>query len=107
MAPRPSAAIAVPGRRESLVFAPPHCLALIENKTHALDQAARLADRDMPEAFTTLRRLPKARLAGQRARANCRLQGHESRRSVPLALARTAHSPDGHEYSVARSAMPE
>ena len=39
-----------------------HYLALIEKKTNALDQAAPLADWDLPEDFTTLRRLLEARI---------------------------------------------
>ena len=47
---------------EDFIFDPLHYLALIEQKTNALDQAAPLADWDLPEAFTTLRRLLEARL---------------------------------------------
>jgi len=48
--------------REDFVFNPLHYLALIEQKTNALDQAAPLADWALPEAFTTLRRLLEARM---------------------------------------------
>ena len=48
--------------REDFVFNPLHDLALIEQKTNALDQAAPLADWALPEAFTTLRRLLEARM---------------------------------------------
>ncbi len=48
--------------REDFVFNPLHYLALIEQKTNALDQAAPLADWTLPEAFTTLRRLLEARM---------------------------------------------
>jgi hypothetical protein len=44
------------------VFNPLHYLALIEQKTNALDQAAPLADWALPEEFTTLRRLLEARI---------------------------------------------
>ena len=47
---------------EDFIFDPLHYLALIEQKTNALDQAAPLAGWDLPEAFTTLRRLLEARL---------------------------------------------
>ena len=54
--------------REDFVFDPLHYLALIEQKTNALDQAAPLADWKLPEAFATLRRLLEARMgkAGKR-----------------------------------------
>jgi hypothetical protein len=48
--------------REAVVFDPLHYLALIEQKTRALDQAAPLAGWQLPECFTTLRRLLEARL---------------------------------------------
>ena len=48
--------------REDFVFNPLHYLALIEQKTNALDQAAPLADWKLPDAFTTLRRLLEARM---------------------------------------------
>jgi len=48
--------------REDFVFNPLHYLALIEQKTNALDQAAPLADWKLPEEFTTLRRLLEARM---------------------------------------------
>lgn len=47
---------------EDFIFDPLHYLALIEKKTNALDQAAPLADWDLPEDFTTLRRLLEARI---------------------------------------------
>ena len=43
--------------REDFVFNPLRDLALIEQKTNALDQAAPLADWKLPDAFATLRRL--------------------------------------------------
>ena len=48
--------------REDFVFDPLHYLALLEQKTGALDQAAPLAGWELPEAFTTLRRLLEARM---------------------------------------------
>lgn len=48
--------------RESVVYDPLHYLALLEQKTRALDQAAPLAGWPLPECFATLRRLLEARL---------------------------------------------
>lgn len=48
--------------REDFVFNPLHYLALIEQKTNALDQAAPLADWTLPQEFATLRRLLEARM---------------------------------------------
>lgn len=48
--------------REDFVFDPLHYLALLEQKTNALDQAAPLADWKLPEEFATLRRLLEARM---------------------------------------------
>jgi len=48
--------------REDFVFNPLHYLALIEQKTGALDQAAPLAGWTLPETFATLRRLLEARM---------------------------------------------
>ena len=48
--------------REDLVFNPLHYLALLEQKTNALDQAAPLAGWKLPEEFVTLRRLLEARM---------------------------------------------
>jgi transposase len=48
--------------REDFVFDPRHYLALLEQKTGALDQAAPLQGWALPEAFTTLRRLLEARM---------------------------------------------
>src|ERR687898_323278 len=54
--------------REDFVFDPRHCLALLERKAGALDQAAPLQGWELPEAFGTLRRLLEARMgvAGKR-----------------------------------------
>ena len=48
--------------REMVVFDPLHYLALLEQKTRALDQAAPLAGWRLPECFAELRRLLEARL---------------------------------------------
>jgi hypothetical protein len=48
--------------REDIVFDPVHYLPLIEQKIGALDQAAPLAEWDLPEEFQTLRRLMEARM---------------------------------------------
>ena len=54
--------------REDMVFDPIHYLPLLEQKTGALDQAAPLAEWDLPDEFATLRRLMEARMikAGRR-----------------------------------------
>jgi hypothetical protein len=54
--------------REDMVFDPVHYLPLLEQKIGALDQAAPLAEWDLPEEFATLRRLMEARMikAGRR-----------------------------------------
>jgi transposase len=51
--------------REDFVFDPLHYLALLERKIGALDQAAPLADWELPEVFATLRRLLEARMGKQ------------------------------------------
>jgi transposase len=53
---------------EAIVFDPLHYLALLEQKTRALDQAAPLAGWQLPGCFLTLRRLLEARLG----KAGCR-----------------------------------
>jgi transposase InsO family protein len=54
--------------REDMVFDPVHYLPLLEQKIGALDQAAPLAEWDLPAEFQTLRRLMEARMikAGRR-----------------------------------------
>ncbi|HEY6306274.1 MAG TPA: IS21 family transposase, partial [Candidatus Angelobacter sp.] len=49
-------------QREDMIFDPRHYLALLEEKTRALDQAAPLAGWALPECFLHLRRLLEARL---------------------------------------------
>jgi transposase len=53
--------------REEMIFDPLHYLALLEQKSHALDQAAPLAGWQLPEGFAELRRQMEARL-GKRGR---------------------------------------
>ena len=48
--------------KEDYIFDPLHYLALIEQKTNALDQAAPLANWQLPDVFATLRRLLEARM---------------------------------------------
>jgi transposase len=48
--------------REAVIFNPLHYLALLEQKTRAIDQAAPLAGWQLPECFAQLRRLLEARL---------------------------------------------
>jgi transposase len=48
--------------REEMIFDPLHYLALLEQKTNALDQAAPLAGWELPAEFPQLRRLLEARL---------------------------------------------
>jgi transposase len=48
--------------RETVIFDPLHYLALLEQKTRALDQAAPLAGWQLPECYPHLRRLLEARL---------------------------------------------
>lgn len=48
--------------RETVIFDPLHYLALLEQKTRALDQAAPLVGWQLPQCFAELRRLLEARL---------------------------------------------
>jgi len=48
--------------KEDYIFDPLHYLALLEQKTNALDQAAPLVDWELPEVFATLRRVLEARM---------------------------------------------
>src|SRR5579863_4034037 len=56
--------------REDMIFDPLHYLALLEQKTNALDQAAPLVGWKMPEGFDELRRLMEARL-GKKGKREC------------------------------------
>src|SRR5947209_2310467 len=49
-------------QHEAVVFEPLHYLALLEQKTRALDQAAPLVGWQLPDCFLTLRRLLEAKL---------------------------------------------
>ncbi len=51
--------------KEDFVFDPLHYLALLEQKTNALDQAAPLVGWALPDSFATLRRLFEARMGKQ------------------------------------------
>ncbi len=51
-----------PTSREDFVFEPLHYLALLEQKTGALDQAGPLVGWNLPEEFVTFRRLLEARM---------------------------------------------
>jgi transposase len=51
--------------REDFIFNPLHYLALIEQKPNALDQAAPLANWELPEGFGIIRRLLEARMGRQ------------------------------------------
>jgi hypothetical protein len=53
--------------REEMIFNPLHYLALLEQKTNALDQAAPLEGWQLPEEFAELRRQMESRL-GKRGR---------------------------------------
>lgn len=53
--------------REEMIFDPLHYLALLEQKTNALDQAAPLQNWQLPEEFAELRRQMEARM-GKRGR---------------------------------------
>jgi len=50
------------GGGEDMIFDPLHYLALLEQKTHALDQAAPPVGWELPEGFSQLRQLLEARL---------------------------------------------
>ena len=56
--------------REDLIFNPLHYLALLEQKSNALDQAAPLVGWKRPEGFDELRRLMEARL-GKKGKREC------------------------------------
>ena len=56
--------------REDMIFNPLHYLALLEQKSNALDQAAPLVGWKMPDGFDELRRLMEARL-GKKGKREC------------------------------------
>ena len=59
------------GRKEDYIFDPLHWLALLEQKTNALDQAAPLVGWELPDVFATLRRLLEARMGKKGKREFC------------------------------------
>jgi len=67
--------------REDMVFDPIHYLPLIEKKVNALDQAAPLAEWNLPPEFATLRRLMEARMikAGRREYVQARTLARDLR----------------------------
>jgi transposase len=74
--------------REDLIFDPLHYLALLEQKTNALDQAAPLAGWELPDEITRLRRLLEARLGKQGKREYVQIL--RLLETFPLELVRTA-----------------
>jgi hypothetical protein len=78
--------------REAVVFDPLHYLALLEQKTRALDQAAPLAGWQLPECFAQLRRCWKRGSRSTAAASMCRccadgdLRHREVTRAVEDAL---------------------
>ena len=78
--------------REAVIFDPLHYLALLEQKTRALDQAAPLAGWQLPECFAQLRRLLEARL-----------KKHGSREYVQV---RDSSRPSTSQKSLLPSKMP-
>jgi hypothetical protein len=74
--------------REVVVFDPLHYLALLEQKTRALDQAAPLAGWQLPECFAQLRRLLEARLKKHGSREYV----HVLRLMETFALAEVTHA---------------
>ncbi|HXP08655.1 MAG TPA: IS21 family transposase [Acidobacteriaceae bacterium] len=74
--------------REDMIFEPRHYLALLEQKTNALDQAAPLQNWELPEEITGLRRLLEARL-GKRGKREY-VQILRLLEIFPLELVRTA-----------------
>jgi len=73
--------------REEMIFNPLHYLALLEQKSNALDQAAPLQGWHLPEEFSELRRQMEARLGkrGRRERDEKRLlryQKHLARQEL-------------------------
>jgi transposase len=77
--------------REAVVFDPLHYLALLEQKTRALDQAAPLAGWQLPECFAHLRRLLEARLRKHGSREYVQVL----RLLETFALAEVTHAIEG------------
>ncbi len=82
--------------REEMIFNPLHYLALLEQKTNALDQAAPLQGLTLPEEFLELRRQMEARL-GKRGRREyvqvLRLLETFSIEEVAVAVRQALHFP--------------
>jgi transposase len=83
--------------KADFIFEPRHYLALLERKLNALDQAAPLANWELPENFQTLRRLLEARLgkAGKREYVQVlrlleTFAPHEVQQAIDAALQRGA-----------------
>ena len=76
--------------REEMIFNPMHYLALLEQKTNALDQAAPLQRLQVPEEFLELRRQMEARLP---LRANYRQFGESAGRTPRRRLASRNSAP--------------
>jgi len=87
--------------REDVVFEPRHYLALLEQKSNALDQAAPLEGWKLPECFAELRRLLEVRLQKKGKREYIQVlrlleifAGREVERAIEEALALGAISFD-------------
>ena len=87
--------------REAVVFDPLHYLALLEQKTRALDQAASPASWKLPECFSELRRLLEARLKKPRVDRDPRLG------TADRSLARPPHPPRPHPGDERRQLPPQ
>jgi hypothetical protein len=74
--------------REDLIFDPLHYLALLEQKTNALDQAAPLVGWELPDEITRLRRLLEGRLGKKGKREYVQIL--RLLETFPLELVRTA-----------------
>jgi hypothetical protein len=81
--------------REDMIFEPRHYLALLEQKTNALDQAAPLVGWELPEEITRLHRLLEAR-QGKRGKREY-VQILRLLEIFPLDLVRRA-AADAHQW---------
>ena len=80
-------------QRDDFVFDPVHYLPLLEQKTAALDQAAPLQGWDLPEEFSTLRRLLESRM------------GRRGKREIVQAPRRFEHFSPGEVHAAVRDAL--
>ena len=90
-----------------MVFDPMRCLPLLEQKAGALDQAAPLKGRDLPDGFATPHRLPEARTGknGKRAYVQIlRLPETFGKRAWSLVPVPAALQPRSEPY---RDGVPE